>query len=89
MRGTSQGAQPFRPVLVSSRASDGASTPLLTIDQVATQLGVSKAWVRDHATRRNPRLPVIRLGGRRALLRFRVEDIHNFIAHHLVQEAPV
>jgi predicted DNA-binding transcriptional regulator AlpA len=58
-------------------------TPLLTLEQVATLLGVSKAWVRDHATRRNPRLPVVRLGGKRAVLRFRPQDIENFITAHL------
>jgi predicted DNA-binding transcriptional regulator AlpA len=65
-------------------------TPLLTLDRVAELLGVSKAWVRDHATRRNPRLPVVRLGGKRAILRFRPQDIENFIDAHLqVQEAGV
>jgi predicted DNA-binding transcriptional regulator AlpA len=59
------------------------ATPLLTLDDVASLLGVSRAWVRDHATRRNPRIPVVRLGGRRALLRFRPQDIENFINAHL------
>jgi predicted DNA-binding transcriptional regulator AlpA len=58
--------------------------PLRTLDEVAQQLGVSKAWVRDHATRRNPRIPVIRLGGKRALLRFRPQDVEQFITEHLV-----
>jgi hypothetical protein len=31
--------------------------PLMTLDEVAAGLGVSRAWVRDHATRRNPRMP--------------------------------
>jgi hypothetical protein len=30
---------------------------LLTLGQVAEMLGTSKAWVCDHATRRNPRIP--------------------------------
>ena len=64
--------------------------PLLTLDRVAELLGVSKAWVRDHATRRNPRLPVVRLGGKRAILRFRSQDVENFINAHLqVQEGGV
>jgi len=50
--------------------------PLLTLDRVAELLGVSKAWVRDHATRRNPRIPVVRFGDKRAVLRFRHEDVH-------------
>ena len=56
---------------------------LLTLDDVATQLGVSKAWVRDHVTRRSPRLPVVRLGGRRAVLRFRPQDVEQFILANL------
>ena len=59
---------------------------LLTIDQVAEMLQVSKAWVRDHATRREPRIPVVRLGDRRAVLRFRAQDVEQFIAQHLVLE---
>lgn len=59
---------------------------LLTLDQVAQQLGMSRAWVRDHATRRNPRIPVVRFGDRRAVLRFRPQDIEQFIAQHLVLE---
>jgi len=63
---------------------------LLGLDDVAHMLGVSKAWVRDHATRRSPRIPVVRLGGRRAVLRFRPLDIENFINAHLqVQEGGV
>jgi hypothetical protein len=58
--------------------------PLLTLEAVADLLGVSKAWVRDHATRRNPRLPVVRFGQRRAVLRFRQQDVERFIVEHLV-----
>jgi predicted DNA-binding transcriptional regulator AlpA len=61
-----------------------APVALLTLDQVAEMLGTSKAWVRDHATRRNPRIPCVRLGGRRALLRFRPQDIETFIDKHLI-----
>jgi predicted DNA-binding transcriptional regulator AlpA len=56
---------------------------LLSLDQVAAMLGTSRGWVRDHATRRNPRLPVVRLGGKRALLRFRPQDVERFINDHL------
>jgi predicted DNA-binding transcriptional regulator AlpA len=62
------------------------SSRLLTLDEVARKLGVSKAWVRDHATRRNPRIPVVRFGDRRAVLRFRPQDIEQFISQHLVLE---
>lgn len=57
---------------------------LLTLDQVAKMLGTSKAWVRDHATRRDPRIPCVRLGGKRALLRFRPQDVEAFIDKHLI-----
>ena len=46
------------------------------------ELNVSPDWVRDHSSRKTPRLPVIRLGGgpRRAeLLRYRASDIERFV----------
>lgn len=43
---------------------------------VARRLGVSERWVRDHATRRFPKLPVIKLG---PLLRFRQADVDEFV----------
>jgi hypothetical protein len=45
--------------------------------EVADRLGVSERWVRDHATRRNPRIRVVKLG---PLLRFREVDVAAFIA---------
>jgi hypothetical protein len=56
---------------------------LLTVGDVAELLCVSAAWVRDHSTRRNPRLPVIRMG---SLLRYRRRDIEQFV-DRLRQEA--
>lgn len=49
---------------------------LLTPKQVADRLQVSVAWVRDHSTRKHPRLPVVRVG---ALLRFHPADIDQWI----------
>jgi excisionase family DNA binding protein len=49
---------------------------LLTPAQVAKRLQVSPRWVRDHATRRTPRIPAIDLGAR---LRFRQADVEEFI----------
>lgn len=60
------------------------SEQLLTAKDVAQRLGVSERWVRDHATRRHPRIPVIKLG---PILRFRLEDIEEFI-HRQLQAAP-
>jgi predicted DNA-binding transcriptional regulator AlpA len=58
---------------------------LLTPEEVAELLGMSAAWVRDHATRREPRIPVIRLGGKRARMRFQVDAVRQYIAQHLVE----
>jgi len=49
---------------------------LLTPGEVAQWLGVSAGWVRDHATRKEPKLPTVRLG---KLMRFRAMDIEEFI----------
>jgi excisionase family DNA binding protein len=49
---------------------------LLTTEEVAEWLSVSPGWVRDHATRKQPRLPSLKLG---KLLRFRTEDVKEFI----------
>lgn len=62
---------------------------LLTAKDVAERLQVSQAWVRDHATRREPRLPVVRMGNVRSPLRFREQDIDAFIEQHLVREEAV
>ena len=59
------------------------SNLLLTPEQVAERLSVSVDWVRDHSSRKNPRLPVIRLGGgpgRKGLLRYRAVEIEKFIS---------
>jgi len=55
------------------------SDRLLTINEVAEWLGVSKAWVYDHATRKKPFLPCVRLG---EITRFRRAEIESFIQEH-------
>jgi hypothetical protein len=35
--------------------------PLLTVDDVAERLNVTKDWVWDHSSRKAPYLPVIRM----------------------------
>lgn len=55
----------------------GVDERLLTAQEVADRLGVSERWVRDHATRRNPRLRAIKLG---PLLRFRWSDVQTLVA---------
>jgi excisionase family DNA binding protein len=54
---------------------------LLTPQEVASRLGVSERWVRDHATRRFPRIPAVKLG---PLLRFRLSDIEDFLNENSV-----
>jgi excisionase family DNA binding protein len=52
---------------------------LLTAREVARQLGVSMAWVLQHASGfRSPVLPSIKLG---RAVRFRQPDIDEFIEH--------
>jgi excisionase family DNA binding protein len=53
---------------------------LLTVDDLAKQLQVSAAWVRDHATRKQPRIPVVRVG---KLLRFRLADVEGWIEEQM------
>jgi hypothetical protein len=69
-------------VILGGRSTGSVYDPLLTPEQVAARLNVSPDWVRDHSSRKTPRLPVIRLGGgpgRAGLLRYRASDIENFI----------
>lgn len=58
---------------------------LLTVKELAKELLVSEAWVRDHVIgRRKPPLPHIRLGDRRGQLRFRRSDIDTFLQRNLL-----
>jgi predicted DNA-binding transcriptional regulator AlpA len=54
-----------------------AGDPLLTVDDVARRLRVSKDWVWDHSSRKTPRLPVIQMGD--GALRYRSSAIEDFI----------
>jgi helix-turn-helix protein len=65
-----------------AKSAGPAYDRLLTPEQVAERLNVSPDWVRDHSSRKSPRLPVIRLGGgpgRAGLLRYRASEIERFI----------
>jgi excisionase family DNA binding protein len=66
--------QPIKYDDSSSAATTDAR--LLTAQEVANRLGVSERWVRDHATRRSPRIPAVKLG---SLLRFRSSDVEDFV----------
>ena len=74
--------------LIAQQLSPGEPTAWSTTEvdmepaqDVAERLGVSERWVHDHATRRSPRIPVVKLG---PLLRFRAEDIEDFLHCQLV-----
>ena len=51
--------------------------PLLTVEDVARRLNVSRDWVWDHSSRKKPMLPVIRMGD--GTLRYRRSGIEAFI----------
>jgi hypothetical protein len=51
--------------------------PLLTVEDVAERLNVTKDWVWDHSSRTAPFLPVIRMGD--GTLRYRASRIEEFI----------
>ncbi len=63
------------------RRDDGSA--LIGPAEVARLLGVSSGWVRDHATRKTPRIPVVRIG---RLMRFRPADIKVIVQHGFTSE---
>jgi predicted DNA-binding transcriptional regulator AlpA len=70
------------PAIVEQMPFKGISSPLdrdplLSVDQVADRLNVTKDWVWDHSSRRTPYLPVIRMGD--GTLRYRASRIEEFI----------
>jgi excisionase family DNA binding protein len=59
------------------------SERLLSPQEVADRMGVSERWVRDHATRRSPRIRAVKLG---PLLRFRWSDVEDFLSNQLLED---
>jgi excisionase family DNA binding protein len=53
-----------------------AQERLLNAREVAARLGVSERWVRDHTTRRSPRIRAVKLG---SLIRYRRADVEIFM----------
>jgi excisionase family DNA binding protein len=49
---------------------------LLNAREVAVRLGVSERWVRDHTTRRSPKIRGVKLG---TLMRYRCADVEEFM----------
>ncbi|MBW4039130.1 MAG: helix-turn-helix domain-containing protein [Acidobacteria bacterium] len=50
---------------------------LLTVEEVAQRLNVSKDWVWDHSSRKAPYLPVIRMSD--GILRYRNSEVEEFV----------
>ena len=61
LKGEEQISLDFRLEAGHFSASDDPS-PLLAPAEVAKWLGVSSGWVRDHASRKAPRIPPVKLG---------------------------
>ena len=63
--------------LMQAAVLDQALEQLLTADEVAERLRVSRDWVWDHSSRRLPYLPVIRMSD--GALRYRSSEIEAFL----------
>ena len=70
-------ADPKRRKLPQRVTAEEIADPLLTVDDVARRLNVSRDWVWDHSSRKTPHLPVIRMGD--GTLRYRSSAIEAFI----------
>lgn len=64
------------PVPSGIMLSSGTGDRLLNAREVAQTLGVSERWVRDHTTRRSPKIRGIKLG---SLVRYRRADVELFM----------
>ena len=76
---TSEVENPRRPIphTYGSRQLLAEGECLLTAIEVARRLGVSERFVRDHTSRRSPKIRAVKLG---SLLRFRWSDVETFLA---------
>jgi excisionase family DNA binding protein len=85
MRNFVNGAASLAPSSTSQKLdfSLDVDERLFTAQEVAERLGVSERWVRDHATRRKPRLRAIKLG---PLLRFRWSDVQAMVAQQATEK---
>jgi len=61
------------PIMQEMEAVDS----LLTVEDVAERLRVSRDWVWDHSSRKAPYLPVIRMSD--GVLRYRESQIEEFV----------
>ena len=51
---------------------------LLTVEDVAQRLNVTKDWVWDHSSRKAPYLPIIRMSD--GVLRYRLSEVEEFVS---------
>jgi excisionase family DNA binding protein len=72
------------PVSLNSSGAFNREERLYSAHEVAERLGVSERWVRDHATRRYPRIRAVKLG---TLLRFRWVDVEEFVATQMTHRS--
>jgi excisionase family DNA binding protein len=63
-------ASSVHPALVFSQER------LMNAREVAARLGVSERWVRDHTSRRNPKIRAVKLG---SLIRYKRADVEIFM----------
>jgi predicted DNA-binding transcriptional regulator AlpA len=64
------------PNMIEFPAPGAVQERLLNAREVAARLGVSERWVRDHTTRRSPRIRAVKLG---TLIRYRRVDVEIFM----------
>lgn len=69
---SSSGPQSMPPRMIDFPAQER----LLNAREVASRLGVSERWVRDHTTRRSPKIRGVKLG---TLMRYRRVDVEEFM----------
>jgi predicted DNA-binding transcriptional regulator AlpA len=65
-----------KPDSSSGPPSPSLADRLLNAREVASRLGVSERWVRDHTTRRSPKIRAVKLG---PLVRYRWTDVEVFM----------
>ena len=70
-------ALPTKYTTSQPESTGAANDRLMNARQVAARLGVSERWVRDHTTRRSPRIRGLKMG---SLMRYRLADVEAFLA---------
>ena len=68
---------PIESIAVSQSITVPGNDRLMNARQVAAKLGVSERWVRDHTTRRSPRIRGLKMS---SLMRYRLADVEAFLA---------